>query len=259
MTQHSEPQQIVVSDFSDFLEKVGDAVRSLPLTRAYWRGQLSREALVPYAFRCEGDKPVKSKRETDQVLDFQHIAPARDRGCPSKEERLEWLALMQHSGLPTRLLDWSESPLVAAFFAAERGGEDSAVWMLDPEMLNSKISSDYRVYPIENKYVKTTAEAAFNAQDELSGAVLALVPCHFYPQQIGQQSCFTIHGNDDPLEKHSAAGEFLKKFIVPAEITENVRERLTELSVKRHFLFPDLPTLAEEIRERHNKAGKRTK
>lgn len=256
MTSLAKPEEIRVQGISDFIEKVGDAVRLLPLTRAYWRGQLICEALVPFAFRCEGDKTDKSRRETAQMLDFQHIAPARDGGCPDKEEKLEWLALMQHNGLPTRLLDWSESPLVAAFFAVERKEGDSAVWMLNPEKLNQKISGVDRVYSITDEAVKAAANDAFSDRPpHLSGDALALAPCHFYPQQIGQQSCFTIHGNDAPLEHHPDAAEFLKKFILCEKIKRDVREGLTALSVRRHHLFPDLPSLAQEIRERHEKRG----
>jgi FRG domain len=49
---------------------------------------------------------------------------------PDKEDELEWLALMQHYGAPTRLLDCTTSPYVATFFAATsvQSPEDSAVW-----------------------------------------------------------------------------------------------------------------------------------
>ena len=251
-----KPEEVRVASLSDFVEKVGDAVRPLPLSRAYWRGQLVGEKLLPFAFRCKGDKVAKSKRETSQLLDFQHIAPARDSGCPGKDDRLEWLALMQHNGLPTRLLDWSESPLVAAFFAVERKGNDSAVWMLNPESLNREISGENLVYPVRNEAVADAANAAFSTREpHLSGDVLALAPCHFYPQQAGQQSCFTIHGNDGPLESHSKAWKFLKKFVIPAKAKQGIQRRLIELSVRRHHLFLDLRSLAEEIRERHAEAA----
>jgi hypothetical protein len=57
----------------------------------------------------------------------------------------DWLFLMQHYGMLTRLLDWSESPLVGLYFAVEEEdhhGEDGALWCLMPTILNSK--SNYR-------------------------------------------------------------------------------------------------------------------
>jgi hypothetical protein len=53
---------------------------------------------------------------------------------PNNDE-IEWLALMQHHGAPTRLLDFTWSPYVAAFFALERATEDAAVWAINLPLL----------------------------------------------------------------------------------------------------------------------------
>ena len=49
---------------------------------------------------------------------------------PDPDDDFQWLALMQHHGAPTRLLDFTWSPYVAAFFALERATGDAAVWGL---------------------------------------------------------------------------------------------------------------------------------
>ena len=269
MTEPPQSKIIRIESFSAFIKEVGkvvsslqteDNLRSPSLTRAYWRGQLADHKLVPFAFRGNGDREFKSRRETEQLLDFQHIAPARQTGCPEKGEHLDWLALAQHNGLPTRLLDWSESPLVAAFFAIERENrksdlEDSVVWALNPKKMNSIISAEDGLYPVRSPDVESAADAAFDSRKPyLAGDVLAIVPCHFFPQQVGQQSCFTIHGNDTPLETHPKAESFLTQLVIPADIKRDIRQHLTDLSVRRHHLFPDLPNLAREIRERYNEA-----
>jgi len=54
---------------------------------------------------------------------------------PRHDDQIEWLALMQHHGAPTRLLDFTWSPYVAAFFALERASDDAAVWALNLPLL----------------------------------------------------------------------------------------------------------------------------
>src|ERR1700679_3623933 len=56
-------------------------------------------------------------------------------------DKWEWYFLMQHYGVPTRLLDWTENVLIAAYFAvAENDGKtDAAIWVLDPAWPNRKL------------------------------------------------------------------------------------------------------------------------
>ena len=110
--------------------------------RPWFRGQ---------ANAAEPPLPSVLRREYDQVrmtLTFQNRASAY-HDCPPQDEPSEWLFLMQHYGLPTRLLDWTESPLIACLFAVEevlrhqRGGpgyarekasqpEDMGIWVIHP-------------------------------------------------------------------------------------------------------------------------------
>ena len=56
---------------------------------------------------------------------------------PDPDDDFQWLALMQHHGAPTRLLDFTWSPYVAAFFALERATSDAAVWALNPANISA--------------------------------------------------------------------------------------------------------------------------
>ena len=60
--------------------------------------------------------------------------------APAENEKVEWLALMQHYGAPTRLLDWTNSAYVALHFALNnrKSTEDCAVWAIDTEWVDEK-------------------------------------------------------------------------------------------------------------------------
>jgi len=68
------------------------------------------------------------EREAWVLRQFQRRAHQYIKDPPSVDERLEWLALIQHFGGPTRLLDFTHSFYVAAFFAIEQAEGDAAVW-----------------------------------------------------------------------------------------------------------------------------------
>ena len=72
-------------------------------------------------------------------LTFKRRAQHYLRDIPDELDELEWLALMRHHGAPTRLLDWTRSPYVAAFFATSeaKDGETSAIWAIDIDAIKS--------------------------------------------------------------------------------------------------------------------------
>jgi len=88
-------------------------------------------------------------KDQEQYLSNEFYVRARTRhlNCPADDDYSSWLSLMQHYGLPTRLLDWSRTPLVAAYFATEhqqrhrRNAEEeyeknSCVWAFAPAPFN---------------------------------------------------------------------------------------------------------------------------
>jgi hypothetical protein len=111
-----------------------------------FRGVLSDWELKPSLQRaCEDWNVPMSERlavEKRLLREFKRAYPPRsETPAPSYEDNLAWLALMQHYGAPTRLLDWTFSPLVAAFFALDQRlncrAPMAAVWALSDRPISN--------------------------------------------------------------------------------------------------------------------------
>jgi hypothetical protein len=160
---------------------------------------------------------------------------------------------MQHYGLPTRLLDWTRSPLAALYFALEHekpvSACDAAVWLLFPGHLNKCAPQGTPSIPLLNSpYLRPLVKQAFNRDaSPKSNTVFATRGTKVDIRMAVQQGSFTIHGDNSPLENHTAAQTALVKFTIPADSKENLRREVRLLGMRRSNLFPDLTNLAIDI------------
>ena len=132
---------ITVSDLTELVAATREIQLPFNHDTAWWRGHANAEwRLVPQAFRRNPERPESQLYdETALIGHFVSRAPSRShRPCPEANDFFGWLFLAQHYGLPNRLLDWTENPLVAAYFAVlQRPSEnDGCIWALWPTGLN---------------------------------------------------------------------------------------------------------------------------
>ena len=179
----------------------------------------------------------------------------------------KWLFLMQHHGVPTRLLDWTESPLIALHFALfdKQTDDDATVWVLDPTRLNEKILGG-RWFPDRNdpNYRYRFLRAFYRKPERLPWEVhvdtdkvkrtdlpLAITPIVMHPRMVAQQSAFTIHGDDhrslNEILKDRALDHLVSKITIPSESVSEINFDLVKCGVSRASIFPDLDGLAADI------------
>jgi hypothetical protein len=211
----------------------------------WYRGHASSAwKLVPKVHRSH-----TLDEECDMVQSFRLRAPSRYHNCPPRENIAEWLSLMQHYGLPTRLLDWTKSLLVATYFAVgyETSPGPATVWVLSPSLLNRRFGLDRGIYQLTQKEVRDVLLAAFKRDWPVEKKAFAVRASEIDIRMLLQQSAFTIHGDPTPLEEMPGAEEFVVPITIPADAKPFMSAQIEALGVRRSDLFPDLSSLAREL------------
>jgi hypothetical protein len=200
--------------------------------------------------------------DTEQMLsnDFFVRAKLRYPNCPADSDYAGWLALMQHYGVPTRLLDWSRSPLVAAYFATENAVnrlratpyQEACIWALNPGRLNESEGFKPLIYPLSAKTLSKMVVPSRKGPDGVD-KVAAAMPVETDLRMMIQQGAFTLHVTGRPLEQRSGCEEWLRKFVIPGNSVEIIAHELNVLSFRHGDLFPDLGNLATELKRLHRR------
>lgn len=172
----------------------------------------------PHLYSASGEKKAFDLFKA-RAFSYTDLPPSSD---------WDWIALAQHHGLPTRLLDWSESPLVGAYFAVEGGGGDgeAALYVCRKEVL----------------------DAVFEDDGPFAGSEVALFePKHITRRIISQRGLFTVHPRPDQQWDHDQ----IEKILIPKGLCYRLKLQLDICAINRGTLFPDLDGLAQHAAWRY--------
>lgn len=214
------------SDFWQWLE-------ARPASEFLFRGQADKSPVLPKI----GRPAYNYARARETALHDAFVRAARPFVPMPPASAWEWLALAQHHGAPTRLVDWSTSPLVAAWFAVTSYPQttDAVIFALD---LHARIAEPFDI-------TRGIAEsgAAFPDPFAIRAGVYLVETAPVSARITTQRGIFTVHGEPTkPLIIQAA-----DTFDIPLACRAPFQARLLDLGIDASHIYPDLDGLCQTL------------
>lgn len=238
-----------------------------------WNAELGRFR-SPCAFRGQSDNrfcletTLMRLNERYAALErhlLRNFKKYAHRDVVERDSLWHWLSVAQHHGLPTRLLDWSYSPLVAMHFATaslDTFGVDGAVWAINYERAHERVPE-----PLLNELRKEgantfTAEILLRAVSSLEEFdalskepfLLMFEPPSIDDRIVNQFALFSIMSSpsaivDEWAESHP---DLCRKVTIPAGLKWEIRDKLDQANITERVLFPGLDGLSSWLRRHYS-------
>lgn len=219
-----------------------------------FRGQpRATESLASGLLRLAAGRPNVERLELHLLRNFRKYAYRQSVGADSV---WHWLALAQHRGLPTRLLDWTYSPFVALHFATATLADmnvDGSVWMVNFVDANRLLPARLKKILRDEGSDTATVDmlnvfGSLRAFDRTARKpfVVFLEPPSLDPRIVNQLALFSLMSSpaamlDDWLAGRAAVA---RRVIVPAALKWEVRDKLDQANINERVLFPGLDGLS---------------
>ena len=245
-----------------------------------WNEDLQRFR-SPYAFRglasqdhtlasslVRLSKPAADVKRLELALlrNFRKYAHGEATGADSI---WDWLALGQHRGLPTRLLDWTYSPLVALHFATENTeefDEDGVVWCVNFVEANKRLPSRLKRILQQEGSDTFTVEmlGAFKSLREFDALsrdpfVVFVEPPAVDRRILNQLALFSLMSDPSATLDHwlRSHPNLCRQVAIPAALKWEIRDKLDQANVNERVLFPGLDGLSRWLTRYYTPTGNR--
>lgn len=230
-----------------------------------WREQIKRFR-SPYVYRGLSDADYRLETslmrlggnyaEMEQHL-LRNFRKYAHRNIVERDTLWHWLSLAQHHGLPTRLLDWTVSPLVAAHFATANTDKfhcDGAIWAVDYRKAHALMPEPFKRALAEEGAEFFTVELlarlveTLHALDHLQPDPFQLFfePPSIDDRIVNQFALFSVMSSSTADLSQWLAGhpDLWCKIVIPAELKWEFRDRLDQANITERVLFPGLDGLS---------------
>ncbi|ROO75674.1 FRG domain-containing protein [Vibrio crassostreae] len=255
--------EITINSFAEFLAEVDQGQNDVGSSLWFRGAGKSSYPLSPSLHRHS--KIVDSS----SLLDYEKklLTRFKERSVPYLQSRIddEWelLFLMQHYGMPTRLLDWTENPFISLFFALSSANKnadgnyenDAAVWILSPSKWNESVFSNisYKGGAISPSETMVNSYKPGTEHHLVHENPVAILGIHNSPRIVAQRGSFCLFGKSlVPMEEIYKNGNFqtdtLKKLIIPKGIIGELLNKLVWMGITDSVVYPDLEGLSKETK-----------
>jgi hypothetical protein len=236
-----------IVSLADYLAVISDAIRT---EEPFWfRGHEDvKFSLKPSALRYASQ--AKREKALALMADFKRIAGIKLPRPPLPEHELEWALIAQHHGLPTRLLDWTESATTALYFASLKEHLDGIVFMINPVALNRlSYPGKPRVLDPQQDSATILSYLRMGGRRTRGGRYpVAINPVWNSDRLITQKGVFTLHGGRFALD--TAGVPSLVGILILRESKPQLRAELQRIGVDEMTLFPELEHACAHLKRR---------
>lgn len=260
----SSVSTVEVEDLSGYLRFVS-TIRGQRGNELWFRGcRSTKHQLLPSLYRKKAGATGGGLDEVERGLSARfkersipYLSPGRSLDRP-----WELAFFMQHYGVPTRLLDWSESPLIGLYFAlmpangvARKRDSDCVVWLFDPVAWNRHALSHitYKGGVLDTDSVELRSYEPGSGDQVADSKPLAIYGAHNSSRIVAQRGVFTVFGGARlPLEKLAKNlpqdSPVLWRMLLKKPVRGSVCKELLSLGVTESTVFPGLEGLAVETK-----------
>lgn len=237
------------------LKSISDLLTHLRNDTDDYKGQMWFRGQSVLSWRLQ---PSYFRRATN-VSEFSMISRFRQNASllinKSPSNYFDWLFQMQHHGVPTRLLDWTESALTALYFCVEdvsKENQDAALWILLPTELNKNAaiaSEEFFFIPSFDDSVLTNYNPEIFHQEKNTRLLpVAAIASRNNTRMQAQLGVFTISHRDNTAIEDIGDKKHIWKYRIPANKKKLIRSELALLGITKFQVFPELASIGEILK-----------
>jgi hypothetical protein len=262
-----EFKEIVVESWKHFVDLASSYPYPHPLkAKEFFRGHADASwELVPsfvrHAHRLSVQDALHLELSALQEF-FKQAAVHISHGMiPDYGDLISWLVLMQHHGVPTRLLDWTRSPFVAAYFAAEKEEKaDGAIWIMDASIISHlEAEPQFEKYKYTSDWENPRFVTNLFRDPAAEQTLILAAPARLTDRMFAQQTVSLV--SPHILTKHHEViirwlpksartdGDACTKLIIPAGKKDEFMRQLRKMNLTASSLFPGIDGFGRSIRE----------